>query len=77
MAIQKPRKRLVNIRLSNEEFVELQHAINESKSRTISDFCRNAILKSIDGSGNHIQDIQSTLGRLETLMTGLAGRMAD
>ena len=77
MAIQKPRTRLVNIRLSEEEFASLQRATNESGARSISDFCRNAILKSSGGTGQQdLHEVERRLGQLEGTMTQLADRLS-
>jgi hypothetical protein len=77
MAIQKPRTRLVNIRLSEEEFASLQRATTESGARSISDFCRNAILKSSGGSSQQdLHEVERRLGQLESSMTQLTERLA-
>jgi len=77
MAIQKPRTRLVNIRLSEEEFASLQRATNESGARSISDFCRNAILKSSGASGQQdLHEVERRLAQLESTMTQLADRLS-
>ncbi len=76
MAIQKPRTRLVNIRLSEEEFASLQRATSESGARSISDFCRNAILKSSGGSNQDLHEVERRLGQLETTMTQLADKLS-
>jgi hypothetical protein len=68
MAIQKPRTRLVNIRLSVEEFAGLQRSTNESDARSISDFCRKAILTSCTGQPE-LHEVERRLGQLETTTT--------
>src|SRR5580704_11643177 len=76
MAIQKPRTRLVNIRLSEEEFASLQRATTESGARSISDFCRNAILKSSGGANQQdLHEVERRLGQLESTMNQLADRL--
>ena len=77
MAIQKPRTRLVNIRLSEEEFASLQRATTESGARSISDFCRNAILKSSGGTNQQdLHEVERRLGQLENTMMQLADRLS-
>ena len=76
MAIQKPRTRLVNIRLSEEEFASLQRATTESGARSISDFCRNAILKSSGTGQQDLHEVERRLGQLENTMTQLADRLS-
>ncbi len=78
MAIRNPRTRLVNIRLSEEEFAGLQRATNESGARSISDFCRNAILKSDGGTSRQdLHEVERRLGQLERTMTQLAERLYE
>lgn len=78
MAIQKPRTRLVNIRLSEEEFASLQRATNESGARSISDFCRNAILKSSGGSGTQdLHEVERRMGQLESTISQLSEKLSQ
>ena len=73
MAVRNPRSRLVNIRLSEEEFAALQRATNESGARSVSDFCRNAILNSGGEAGQQdLHEVERRLGRLEGTVTQLA-----
>jgi hypothetical protein len=72
MAIQKPRTRLINIRLSEEEFADLQRASNESNARSVSDFCR----KAITGTGQpEFHEVERRLGQLEITMAEIADRL--
>ena len=52
MAIQKPRTRLSNFRVSEEEYDQLRQASEKSGARSLSDFARSAILHSFHGNGN-------------------------
>ena len=75
MAIQKPRTRLVNIRLSDEEFLGLRRSTDELNARSISDFCRQAILSASISTGKPgLHEIERRLGQLEATMTTLADR---
>ncbi|MBM3726941.1 MAG: hypothetical protein FJW40_16150 [Acidobacteria bacterium] len=47
MSVTKPRNRLVNFRLSEEEFDQLRSACATNGARSISDFARSAVLGSI------------------------------
>jgi hypothetical protein len=77
MAIKNPRTRLLNIRLSNEEFAALQRALNESDARSISDFCRKVILTSGIGTGQTgLHEIERRLGQLEIAMTEIVDRLS-
>ena len=51
MSILKPRNRLVNFRLTEEEFVYLRDACLAQGARSISDFARSAVLRQADRSG--------------------------
>ena len=44
MAVTKPRTRLVNFRLSEEEFRTLREACETGGARSLSDFARTAVL---------------------------------
>lgn len=50
MSILKPRNRLVNFRLTEEEFVLLRDACMAQGARSISDFARSAVLRQADRS---------------------------
>ncbi len=63
----------MSIRLSEEEFAGLQRATNKSGVPSISDFCRNIILKS-NGSTPR-QDLHEVESRLGRTMTQLAERL--
>ena len=77
MAIKEPRSRLLNIRLSVEEFAGLQRATDESRARSISDFSRNAILKS-GGSGQwDLHEVKRSLAQLEGAMSRLAECLSE
>ena len=52
MAIQKPRTRLINFRVSEDEYDQLRQASEKSGARSLSDFARSAILHSFDGNGH-------------------------
>ena len=70
MAIQNARTRLVNIRFSQEEFAAIQKATNESNARSISDFCRIAILEAVR------MDLRQVQQRLERAMTRIADHVS-
>jgi hypothetical protein len=48
MSVLKPRNRLVNFRLSEEEFECLRTACQASGARSLSDFARSAVLQSME-----------------------------
>jgi hypothetical protein len=52
MSILKPRNRLVNFRLTEEEFGYLRDACLAQGARSISDFARSAVLRQADRSSS-------------------------
>lgn len=68
MSVLKPRNRLVNFRLSEEEFASLQAACRASGARSLSDFARSAVLASMErvGEGEPFRG-EMTLGPLSRL----------
>jgi hypothetical protein len=80
MAIYSPRTRLVNFRLSEDEYQTLKDAAIRQGARSISDFARGAILTSVSstrGDGGQmdlsglerkVSDIQNTVERISGLL---------
>ena len=75
MAITKPRTKLVNFRLSEEEFQGLKDATAQFGARSLSDFARAAVLKSYVGETDsdgllHIRlsDLDHKVSEIETNM---------
>lgn len=68
MSVLKPRNRLVNFRLSEEEFESLKTACQASGARSLSDFARSAVLSSMErvGEGEAVRG-EVTLGPLSRL----------
>jgi hypothetical protein len=56
MAVIKPRNRLVNFRVSEEEFQTLREACLSGGARSISDFARSAVLSTF-GSANEVEGL--------------------
>jgi hypothetical protein len=48
MSVLKPRNRLVNFRLSDEEFAAMNTACEKSGARSLSDFARGAVLYAVE-----------------------------
>ncbi len=73
MSILKPRNRLVNFRLTDEEFVYLREQCVAQGARSISDFARGAVLRQADRSApapessttQSLAELQSMLVKLE------------
>jgi hypothetical protein len=77
MAIYSPRTRLVNFRLSEDEYQTLKEAAIRQGARSISDFARGAILNSVThprsengqqldltGLDRKVSEIQGTVERI-------------
>lgn len=79
MAVTKPRNRLVNFRVSEDEYQTLQTLTENSGSRSMSDLARNRTL----GSDKTLQPVDNAglivakINRLENQMTGLATMLAE
>ncbi len=75
MAITKPRTKLVNFRLSEEEFQGLREASAQFGARSLSDFARCAVLKSSIGDSDsdglihvRLSDIDHKVAEIESNM---------
>ena len=66
----KPRNRLVNFRLTEEEYVRLAAVCARKGSPSISDFARAAILRSVEAEAGRD-------GPLDTLLAALGERLSD
>lgn len=82
MSVQRPRTKLINFRLSQDEFDSLKAACSVLRERSISDFARGAVLRSIEaqlpGDG-HIQHKLSSLdekvGELDSMLRRLTSAL--
>lgn len=82
MPVFKPRNRLVNFRLSEEEFEKLRASCSLYGARSLSDFARAAVMRSVTG-GSHaseatdptidskMNDLESRIGQLSRLVESL------
>jgi hypothetical protein len=66
----KPRNRLVNFRLTEEEYGRLAAVCARKGSPSISDFARAAILRTVDAEAGHERP-------LDTLLAALGERLSD
>jgi hypothetical protein len=65
MTVIKPRTRLVNFRLTEEEYQHLIVACSLRGARSLSDFARSAVLRSTDSQGQTVGYLQSRLATLD------------
>jgi uncharacterized protein (DUF1778 family) len=75
MSVLKPRNRLVNFRLTDEEVTILHQACREQGARSISDFARAAVMTQVEGAPPGATDAQ--LIRLEAAVQSLDARVAE
>jgi len=68
------RRHLINFRFSLEQYDDICRSVAASGSRTVSEFCREAIVKAINGS--QLQEIKRQLGQLERAATDLNAQLA-
>ena len=75
MAVTKPRNRLVNFRLTEEEFQSLRTASAESGARSISDFARSAVLRTFHPPAPEapVSGLVDLVSRLEAAVDKLNG----
>jgi hypothetical protein len=86
MAVTKPRSRLVNFRLTEEEFQSLRTASAESGARSISDFARSAVLRTfhsqapeapVSGLVDLASRLEAAVDKLNSLVEAAASQKAD
>ena len=68
MAVTKPRNRLVNFRVSEDEFQSLREACETGGARSISDFARCAVLTTPTGKGETEDLLRLRLALIEEKM---------
>lgn len=79
--ILKPRNRLVNFRLTEEEFQSLQNATAAQNARSVSDFARSAVMRQVQGGGNgeggSLNHLESALNQLESRIRELSRNVGE
>ncbi|MFN7933638.1 MAG: hypothetical protein U0R19_09935 [Bryobacteraceae bacterium] len=82
MPVFQPRNRLVNFRLSEEEFEKLRASCSLYGARSLSDFARAAVMRSVTGGSqtkeapdptidSKVNDLESRVGELSRLVESL------
>ena len=84
MAVNNPRTKLINFRLSEEEFIHLKAASAQFGARSLSDFARSAVLKLHAGDTDedgllHIRlsDLDHKVSEIETNMREIKEYLAS
>lgn len=82
MAVLKPRNRLVNFRLNDEEYEGLRAACAHHGARSVSDFARAAVLRSAGlqerldrQTQRRLSDLRQKVSELEAQLRDLAVRL--
>lgn len=66
MSVLKPRNRLVNFRLTEEEFDHLRQACGDQGARSLSDFARTAVMRQVEQPGQSFTQLGDVVGQLES-----------
>lgn len=74
MPVFKPRNRLVNFRLSEEEFEKLRASCSLYGARSLSDFARVAVMRSVSG---HAHADASEPSNLDRKVNDLESRISE
>lgn len=64
MRVLRPRNRLVIFRLSEQEYQSLKTACADEEARSVSDFARSAVLRSVETGGHPEKTIESRMAAL-------------
>jgi len=77
MSVINPRNRLVNFRLSDEEFERLKSACSQFGARSISDFARGSVLdRIVEGSARESRP-QERISELDHKVSALEGQVSQ
>jgi hypothetical protein len=77
MSVLRPRNRLVNFRLSEDEFESLKLACENSGARSISDFARGSVLERIGATAETKPAPGSRVSHLDQKVSELEGRVGE
>jgi hypothetical protein len=83
--VQKTRKRVINFRVTEEQYNRLKAASDEGGARCLSEYARDVLMRSLDGAAGQKPDTASghekmltlelRLGIVELSLSRLEGRM--
>ncbi|MBI3681357.1 MAG: hypothetical protein HY235_13310 [Acidobacteria bacterium] len=78
MPVFKPRNRLVNFRLSEEEFEKLRASCSLYGARSLSDFARAAVMRSVaNGSPGEMEEPEPKLTHIDRKVNDLESRVGE
>ncbi len=76
MSVLCPRNRLVNFRLSEEEFETLKSSCSSHGARSISDFARSSVLRRLEETPG-VASVPHQLARLDHKVSELGSRVGE
>lgn len=71
MTVQKPRSRMISVRLSDEEYSALRHLCSSTGARSVSDLTREAMHTLLSGAnqdvmlGSHMDEFRAQMRSLD------------
>jgi len=77
MSVLRPRNRLVNFRLSEDEFEKLKSSCEQFGARSISDFARGSVLGRLEQAPVPVKDSEHRLTKLDTKVDLLETRVGQ
>ena len=78
MSVLKPRNRLINFRLTEEEFIHLRDACAAQGARSLSDFARSAVMRQASGNGpSEAEWVPQSLKNLDGIVASLESRVSQ
>jgi len=75
MSVLRPRNRLVNFRVSEDEFEKLRSSCEQFGARSVSDFARSSVLNRIEQGAPGAETSNGKLNTLDLKVTGLEARV--
>jgi hypothetical protein len=77
MSVLRPRNRLVNFRLSEDEFERLRESCERFGARSISDFARSSVLSRLEEGPEQALSSKSRITSLDTKVNELEARVSQ
>jgi hypothetical protein len=77
MSVLRPRNRLVNFRVSEDEFEKLKASCEQFGARSVSDFARSSVLNRMEQGAQGGDSGSGKLSTLDLKVTGLEARMEE
>lgn len=77
MPVPSPKKRIINFRLTEEEYEHLQRALQVQQARSVSDYVRAVLLQTIkpETGSYQLPQVVDRITELESRVSGLAAEL--